>query len=56
MVKSVRSLRDTMKATYKISNLVKKLLKRDAMLEKNRDDLTLEYSGFLAFCPTRWTV
>ena len=53
MVKSVRSLRDTMDATYEISNLVKISLERDAMLEKIRDDLTLAYSGFLAFCPTR---
>ena len=44
-----------MGATYEISS-VKKHLKRDAMLQKIRKVISLEYPGFRVLCPTRWTV
>ena len=45
-----------MGATYEISSLIKKHLKRDAMLQTIRKDISLEYPGFRVLCPTRWTV
>ena len=56
MVKNARFLKDSMDTTYDISNLIKKSPKRDAMLQKIRKDISLEYPGFKVFCPTRWTV
>ena len=56
MVKNVRFLKDSMDTTYEISNLNKRSPKRDAMLQKIRKDISLEYPGFRVLCPTRWTV
>ena len=56
MVKNARFLKDSMDTTYDISNLIKKSPKRDAMLQKIRKDISLEYPGFRVLCPTRWTV
>ena len=56
MVKNVWFLKDSMGATYEISSLIKKHLKKDAMLQKIRKDISLEYPGFRVLCPTRWTV
>ena len=56
MVKNVRFLKDNMGAIYKISNIIKKSPKRDAMLQKIRKDILLEYPRFRVLCPTRWTV
>ena len=56
MVKNARFLKDSMDATYDISNLIKKSPKRDAMLQKIRKYISLEYPGFRVVCPTRWTV
>ena len=38
------------------SNLIKRSPKRDAMLQKIRKDISLEYQGFRVLCPTKWTV
>ena len=46
MVKNVRNLKGSMDTTYEISNLIKKSPKRDAMLQKIRKDMSLEYPGF----------
>ena len=46
MVKNARFLKDSMDTTYDISNLIKKSPKRDAMLQKIRKDMSLEYPGF----------
>ena len=43
MVKNVRFLKDNKETTLDISNLIKKSPKRDAILQKIRKDLTLEY-------------
>ena len=56
MVKNVWCLKESMGATYKISNIIKKHLKRDAMQQKIRKDISLENPGFRVLCPTRWTV
>ena len=56
MVKNVRFLKDSMDTTYEISNLIKKSPKRDAMLQKIRKDISLEYPGFIVLCPTKWTI
>ena len=56
MVKNARFLKDSMGATYYISNLIKKSPKKDAMLQKIRKEIWLEYPGFGVLCPTRWTV
>ena len=50
MVKNARFLKDSMDTTYDISNLIKKSPKRDAMLQKIRKDISLEYSGFRVLC------
>ena len=61
MVKDARFLKDSMDRTYDISNLIQKPPnqkppKRDAMLQKIRKDILLEFPGFRVLCPTRWTV
>ena len=56
MVKNVRFSKDSMDTTYDISNLIKKSPKIDAMLQKFRKDISLEYSGFRVLGPTRLTV
>ena len=56
MVKNVRFLKDSMNTRYEISNLIKKWPKRDAMLQKIRKDILLEYPGFRVLCPTKWIV
>ena len=56
MVKNARFLKDSMDTTYDIFNLIKKSPKGDAMLQKIRKDISLEYPGFRVLCPTRWTV
>ena len=56
MVKNVRFLKDSMGTTYEISNLIKISPKRDAMLQKIRKDISLEYPGFRILCSTRCTV
>ena len=43
-------------AAGEISNLIKKSPKRDAMLQKIRKDISLEYPGFIVLCPTKWTI
>ena len=45
-----------MDTTYEISNLVKKSLKRHAVLQKTRKDISLDYPGFRVLHPTRWAV
>ena len=56
MVNNALFLKDSMDTTYDIFNLIKKSPKRDAMLQKIRKGISLEYPGFRALCPTRWTV
>ena len=53
MVKNARFLKDSMDTTYDISNLIKKSPKGDAMLQKIRKDISLEYPGFKVLYPTR---
>ena len=45
-----------MGTTSESSKLIKKSPKREGMLQKIRDDLSLECPGFRVVCPTRWTV
>ena len=45
-----------MDTTYEISNLVKKSLKRHAVLQKTRKDISLDYPGFRVLHLTRWAV
>ena len=56
MVKNARFLKGSMDSTYNISILIKKSPKKDAMLQKIRKEISLEYPGFRVLCPTRWTV
>ena len=56
MVKDARFLKDSMDRTYDISNLIQKSPKTDAMLQKIRKDISLEFPGFRVLCPARWTV
>ena len=56
MVKNVRFLKDNTDTTYEIPNLIKRSPKRDAMLQKIRKDISLEYPGFRVLRPTRWKV
>ena len=53
MVMIERFLKYSMDTTYEISNLIEKSPKRDAMLQKIRKDISLEYPGFRVLCPTR---
>ena len=56
MIKEDRLLKNAMDTTSELSNLIKKSPKREGMLQKIRDDLSLECPGFRVLCPTRWTV
>ena len=56
MVKNVRFLKDSMDTKYEISNLIKRSPKRDAILQKSRKDISLEYPGFRVLCLKRCTV
>ena len=56
MVKDARFLKDSMDRTYDISNLIQKSPKTDAMLQKIRKDISLEFPGFRVLCLARWTV
>ena len=56
MVKNVRFLKDNKETTLDISNLIKKSPKRDAMLQKIRKDLMLEYPDVWVLYSTRLTV
>ena len=53
MVKNARFLKDSMDTTYDIFNLIKKSPKGDAMLQKIRKDISLEYPEFRVLYPTR---
>ena len=46
MVKNARFLKDSMYTNHNISNLIKKSPKRDAILQKIRKDISLEYPEF----------
>ena len=56
MIKEDRLLKNAMDTTSELSNLIKKSPKREGMLQKIRDDLSLECPGFRVLCPGRWTV
>ena len=56
MIKEDRLLKYTMYATSELSKLIKKSPKRERMLQKIRDDLSLECPDFRVLCPTRWAV
>ena len=56
MIKEDRLLKNTMDTTSELSKFIKKSPKREGMLQKIRDDLSLECPGFRVLCPTRWTV
>ena len=45
-----------MDTTSELSELIKKLPKREGTLQNIPDGLSLECSGFRVLCPTRWTV
>ena len=56
MIRVERLLRDTMDTTSELSKLIKKSPKRDTMLSKIKEELSLGNPGFRVLCPTRWTV
>ena len=56
MIKEDRLLKNAMDTTSELSKLIKKSPKREGMLQKIRDDLSLECPGFKVLCPRRWTV
>ena len=56
MIHEDRLPESTMDATSELSKLIKKSPKREEMLQKIRDDLSLECPGFSVLCSTRWTV
>lgn len=56
MIKAESLFRNTMDTTSELSKLIKKSPKRDTMLSKIKEELSLEYHGFRVLCPTRWTV
>ncbi len=45
-----------MDTTHEISKLLKFSPRREALFQKLKDDISPEYAGFRALCPTRWTV
>ena len=55
IVKNVQFLSKNIETTHKISNLIKKSSKGDAMLQKIRNDISLKYPGLRVIYPTRLT-
>ena len=59
MVRNIRFLKDIFDTTHdrgEISNLIKISPKRDQMLDKIRNDLSVSCPGFRILCLTMWTV
>ena len=56
IIEEDRLLKNTIDTKSKLSKLIKKSPKREGILQKIRDNLSLECPGFRALCPTRWTV
>ena len=56
MIKEDRLLKSTMNTTSELLKLIKKLPKREGMLQKISNDFSLESSGFRVLYTTRWTV
>ena len=56
MIRAERFLRDTMDTTSELSKLIKKSTKREAVLSKLKEELSLRNYEFRVLCPTLWTV
>ena len=56
MIRAERLLRNTMDTASKLSKLIKKSLKRNAMLSEMKEEFSFGNPGFRVLCPTRLTV
>ena len=56
MIKEDRLLKNIMNTTSELSKLIKKIPKREGMLQKIPNDFSLECADFKVLCPTRWTI
>ena len=55
-VKGCKSMRDALDTSYEIIKLVKKSPRRDAILQRLKEQIPEESRGIRVLCPTRWTV
>lgn len=55
-VKNCELMRNTLDTSYELIKLVKKSPRRDAVLQKIKEQLPEENMGICVLCPTRWTV
>lgn len=49
---ALKGIKDTLDTVYEIT----KLIKRDSIFQKFKDDVTIGSPGVHVLCPTRWTV
>ena len=55
-VKKCKIMRDALDSSYELIKLVKKSPRRDAMLQKLKQQMPDDSPGIRMLCPTRWTV
>ena len=55
-IQHCRLMRDTHDIVYEVTKLIKKSPRRDATLQRLKQELCIQLSGIHALCPTRWTV
>ena len=56
MTKASMILSDAMDTSREVCKLIKFSPKRQAFLERIKDDMKIDAPGFKVLCPTRWTV
>lgn len=55
-IKECKIIKDAMDVTHEITKLINFSPKRDAIFEKQKEQLSPDCPGFRVLCPTRWTV
>jgi len=55
-VKNCRVMKDALDTSYELIKLVKRSLRRDALLQKLKEQMPNDSLGIRVLCPTRWTV
>ena len=55
-IKTCKLLREALDTTYEITKLIKKSPRRNAILDRLREEMVSDTPGIRVLCPTRWTV
>ena len=55
-VRQCKFMRNALDTVYEVIKLVKKSPRRDATLQRLKQELTIQSPGIRVICPTRWTV